>query len=117
MVYDQLRVPKAYIDLLDQMFEVERKLSAVTDPHTIHRNLNRMKEVMATIDNGAGLVYESPLGESFNETRSDVEASITGTSPDNLIITEVIKPIIRYRKGGLNFIARKGVVIARSTNE
>ncbi len=116
MVTEPLRVPKLYIDILDQVFEIEKKLASIEQANSISRNINRLKEVLASFDNNAGLVYDSPLGESFDETRSDVEASITGTSTENLIITEVIKPIIRYKSGGLNIIARKGVVIVQSVN-
>ncbi len=114
MITEAPRVPKLYIDILDQVFEIEKKLATIEQSNSIGRNINRLREMMATIDKDAGLVYESPLGEVFNETRNDVEASISGESAENLVINEVIKPIIRYRKGGVNIIARKGVVVVQS---
>jgi len=62
-----------------------------------------------------GLIYQNPLGEPYNETRTDLEASIAGSSADNLVITEVIKPIIRLRtNSGATTIVRKGVVVVES---
>jgi len=114
MIPEPARVPKPYIDILDQVFEIEKKLASIEQSNSISRNINRLKELMAAINDDAGLSYEVPLGEAFNETRNDVEASISGDSAENLVITEVIKPIIRYRKGGIALIARKGVVIVQS---
>ncbi|MBK8613089.1 MAG: hypothetical protein IPN85_06280 [Flavobacteriales bacterium] len=114
MITEAARVPKLYIDILDQVFEIEKKLASIEQTNSIARNINRLKELMAGINDDAGLSYEIPLGETFNETRNDVEASISGDSAEDLVITEVIKPIIRYRKGGIALIARKGVVIVQS---
>ncbi len=116
MITEAARVPKLYIDILDQVFEIEKKLASIEQTNSISRNINRLKELMSSIYEDAGLSYEAPLGEAFNETRNDVEASISGESAENLVITEVVKPVIRYRKGGINFIARKGLVIVQSAN-
>ena len=51
----------------------------------------------------------------YNETRTDLEASIAGNSAENLIVTEVIKPIIRLRtSSGTTTIVRKGIVVVES---
>ena len=64
-----------------------------------------------------GLIYQNPIGEKFNETRTDLEASIAGNSAENLVVTEVIKPIIRLRTNtGVTTIVRKGVVVVESKN-
>jgi hypothetical protein len=113
---EQIKIPKHYIDLLDQIFELERKAEAI---QTVSRNINKMKEIFENIfstatETEAGLTYHNPIGEPYNDTRTDLEASIAGNSAEDLFITEVIKPIIRYRKGGTALIARKGVVIVES---
>jgi hypothetical protein len=48
------------------------------------------EEIFEQLESDGGLVYHNPIGEPYNETRTDIEASISGNSADNLIITEVI---------------------------
>ena len=113
---------KPYFELLDQLFEIERKLENIEESNSISRNLNKMKDIFETnlfsssTSSEIGFTYHNPIGESYNETRLDLEASIAGNSTENLIIKEVIKPIIRYKSGGSTLIARKGVVVVESKN-
>lgn len=113
---------KPYFELLDQLFEIERKLENIEESNSISRNLNKMKDIFETslfsssTSSDIGLIYHNPIGESYNETRSDLEASIAGNSTENLVITEVIKPIIRRKSGENTFIVRKGVVVVESKN-
>lgn len=116
---EQVKIPKPYIDLLDQIFEVERKVEAIKEVNSVTRNINKMKEIFENIFSSAtetdvGLSYHNPIGEPYNDTRTDLEASIAGNSAENLFIMEVIKPIIRYRRGGTALLARKGVVVVES---
>ena len=113
---------KPYFELLDQLFEIERKLENFEESNSISRNLNKMKDIFETnlflssTSSEIGFTYHNPIGESYNETRLDLEASIAGNSTENLFIKEVIKPIIRYKSGGSTLIARKGVVVVESKN-
>ena len=113
---------KPYFELLDQLFEIERKLENIEESNSISRNLNKMKDIFETnlfsnsTTSEIGFTYDNPIGESYNETRLDLEASIAGNSTENLFIKEVIKPIIRYKSGGSTLIARKGVVVVESKN-
>jgi hypothetical protein len=116
-----IRLPQSYLDLLNQVFEIEKKASQLQEPNSISRNINKIKEIFGSIfssdaDGEAGLSYHNPIGERYNETRTELEASISGGSAEQLFIKEVIKPIIRYRKGGMNAIAQKGVVVVESIN-
>jgi len=111
---EQIKVPKFYIDLLDQIFEIEKKVEGLTESNSIGRNISRLKEMFEQLEADGGLTFYNPIGEPYNESRTDLEASIAGNSADNLVITEVIKPIVRYRKGGITLIARKGVVVVES---
>jgi len=112
-------IPKAYFDLIDQVFEIERKSDLLQESNSINRNVSKIKDLFGNIfstssELDTGLSYHNPIGESYNETRTDLEASIAGNSIENLIIKEVIKPIIRFRKGKATIIARKGVVVVAS---
>ena len=116
-----LSIPKPYSELLDQLFEIERKIENIKETNSISRNINNMKSIFENINSSAtesnvGLIYHNPIGEPYNETRLDLEASIAGESTEDLIIKEVIKPIIRYKQGESTFIVRKGVVIVESKN-
>ncbi len=118
---EKISVPKIYLDLIDQLFELERKVETLNESNTMSRNINRMKDIFANFsstgsDVEAGLTYHNPLDEPYNETRTDLEVSIAGSSTENLLVTEVIKPIIRYRQGGLTAIVRKGIVVVESRN-
>lgn len=122
MLEQKFKQYKPYFELLDQLFEIERKLENIEESNSIVRNLNKMKDIFETnlfsssSSPDIGLTYHNPIGESYNETRLDLEASIAGDSAENLEIKEVIKPIIRYKSGGSTLIARKGVVIVESKN-
>ena len=67
-----------------------------------------------------GLTYHNPLGESYTDTRTDCEATISGTSVENLGIIEVIKPIIfcsyKINENTIKDIAQPAVVIVQSKN-
>lgn len=120
MLEQNFKQYKPYFELLDQLFEIERKLENIEESQSISRNLNKMKDIFKTIlfssstSSEIGFTYHNPIGEAYNETRLDLKASIAGNSTENLIIKEVIKPIIRYKSGGNTLIARKGLVVVES---
>jgi len=114
---NSISVSKKYIEILDQVFEIEKKIDSISEPNSIGRNVNRLKEYFEYLMPDGGLIYQNPIGEKFNETRTDLEASIAGNSAENLVVTEVIKPIIRLRTNtGVTTIVRKGVVVVESKN-
>ena len=62
-----------------------------------------------------GFSYRNPLGEAYNETRTDCDASIAGGSAENLVITEVIKPIVWLSLNGQpSSIVQQAVVVVAS---
>jgi len=117
-------VPRAYIDILNQVFEIEKKVALLHEENSLSRNVNRLKALLEndllqedkTIQ--SGLIYHNPLGERYDDTRTDCEASITGTATEDLYITEVIKPIIFYtfteRGQTMKSLVQKAVVIVQS---
>lgn len=113
-----MSIPKKYIEILDHVFEIEKKLENINETNSIDRNINRIKECFEYMTPDSGLIYQNPIGEKYNETRTDLEASIAGNSIDNLVVTEVIKPIIRLRiNSGATTIVRKGVVVVESKDK
>jgi len=112
-----IKVPKQYLFMLNQLFEIEQKIGKIQEPNSVHRNIDRLKDFFETeaLSEGQGLVFHNPIGEKFDETRTDCEATISGTGHDNLEIIEVIKPIIYVKYGQTQMIAQKGIVIVQST--
>lgn len=110
---------KVFLDMLNQIFEIEKKLEKIQETNTIARNLTNIKNLFETRlyeKSQSGLTVHNPLGEAYDQTRLDCEANIAGESTENLVITEVIKPIIRFKQGGLNQIVQKAVVVVQSKN-
>ena len=68
-------------------------------------------------ETNAGFSYHNPLGEKYDHTRIDCDASIAGQSDENLIIIEVIKPIIRFHQQDRTQIVQKGLVVASARIE
>lgn len=99
-----------HLFILNQLFEMEKKTERLEEAGLLARNVQRIKDRYADM----GLVYEDPVGEPFDETRTDCEAHIAGESTDHLVITEVIKPIIRFRSGPITRLAQRAVVIVES---
>jgi hypothetical protein len=127
----KLQIPKSILVAMNQVYEMEQKLKKHGDQNNLQRNVTKMKDAfaeeglpMGDVGGGQyriGLVYEDPMGQSFKETRTDLDATISGSGTDNLVVVEVIKPIIRaiFRDGGGEFarVVQKGIVIVESQKE
>jgi len=105
-----MEVPKWASNLLNQLYEVERKLSLHGDVGNALRNIAKMKVILEEL----GLFYEDPMGQSFKDTRTDLEAAISGQGTENLHVVEVIKPILRYGTRDLSTVIQKGIVVVES---
>ncbi|MCU0431212.1 MAG: hypothetical protein MUF42_14710 [Cytophagaceae bacterium] len=92
--------------LVNQLSEMEKKMNLKSDS-SLQRSFQRIKTLLSD----AGIVYSIPMGEAFNETRTDCEASIAGDSINQLQITEVIKPIVWRKEGSSLSLIQKGIVI------
>lgn len=110
-------VNKYHLDLLNAFFDIEKKKEGTVN---IERQLSRVKRIFENCFNeagGGGLFLLNPIGERYEFTRTDCEASVTGTDVGNLYIIEVIKPIIAYRHNGEQTIVQKGIVIVASKDK
>ena len=118
------KVPQPYLDLINQIFEIEKKAFQLKEDNSIQRNVNKLKDLIENelfkTKEGTGLTYHNPLGEKYSQTRTDCEASIAGTETDNLEIVEVNKPIIYYNyldgNKAIKTIAQKAVIVAEARN-
>lgn len=127
----RLQIPKSILTAVNQLYELEQKLKRHGDPNNLLRNVTKMKDAFGEEglpmgDMGGtyvriGLIYEDPMGQSFKETRTDLDATISGAGTENLVVVEVVKPIIRAvlrdSAGEFARVVQKGVVIVESQKE
>jgi hypothetical protein len=111
------QIPKGMLTAMNQLYELEQKIKKCDDLGNLARNVSRMKDAFAEL----GLAYEDPMGQPFTDTRTDLEASISGATTEDLVVVEVIKPIIRMllRDGTREFskIVQRGIVVVESQKE
>jgi hypothetical protein len=108
-----IEIPKGFLNILNHLYEIERKLMLYGDVGNARRNLERIKE---EFQNTFSLSYEDPMSQTVKDTRTDLEFSISGLSTSNLVVTEVIKPIIRVGKPEISRVVQKGVVVVQGSN-
>jgi hypothetical protein len=106
-----IEVQKWVLQVLNNVCEIERKLAKHGDPANARRNLERIKEAFEE----QKVFFEDPMGQEFNETRTDLEASIAGSGSEALRVVEVIKPIIRVGDRQYSKVVQKGIVVVEST--
>jgi|LSQX01.1.fsa_nt_gb hypothetical protein len=125
------QIPKSLLTVLNQLYEVEQKLKRHDDTAGLGRNVIKMKDALgeegyASRDaSGRGLcirlAYEDPMGQPFKETRTDLDATIAGVGTEDLVVVDVIKPIIRamWKSSAEehSVIVQKGIVIVESRKE
>lgn len=90
------------------VFELEKRVA--DSPSTaIPRTIQRMKDVI----DEAGILLLNPMGEVYQETRTDLEANIV--SPAKVLyVLDVIKPVLYVREQQAKILLQKGVVIVGS---
>ncbi len=89
------------------VFDIEKKNSGTESNPSIARISDKMKAVLED----AGVYLYNPVGEKYSDTRTDLEASISGAAVHNLQIKEVIKPALYTNENGRKVLVQKGVVV------
>ncbi|KAB0265538.1 hypothetical protein FEZ63_17860 [Microvirga brassicacearum] len=105
-----IQVPKTFLSILNHLYEIEKKLALHGDPGNASRNVEKIKDAFRE----EGVFYEDPSGQPFKETRTDLDATISGQSTENLVVAEVIKPVIRAGLTELSRVVQKGIVVVQS---
>ena len=93
--------------LINQIIEIKQKISDEKLDKKFERNFNRIFSLLEE----DGFICQYPIGEKYNETRADCEATIIGTESANMVITQIIKPIIYKKTPGGCTLAQKGIVM------
>ncbi|MEM6765673.1 MAG: hypothetical protein AAF824_11885 [Bacteroidota bacterium] len=95
------------VHIINQLFELEKKTLLMDNATSLQRPLRRIQQSMDRM----GYRWENPLGDKFEDSRTDYEANIVGTLEQALFIREVIKPIIRHIADGKARLVQRGIVI------
>jgi len=96
--------------IINQLFEMQAKVKESGAAQNFERNFNRLFNIFEE----DGYIIQDPTGESYAETRTDCEASISGRIGSKMKITRTIKPIIYQKKEGSVQLLQKAVVIAEN---
>lgn len=100
-------VNPAILTIANAQFNLEKKLAQSVGDGMANRQVARIKNALESL----GLHIQDPQGEVYNETRTDLEASIDGPSTENLRVVSVIKPIIFFKEEQKLLLVQRGVVI------
>jgi hypothetical protein len=95
------------VHIINQLFEIQAKLKEHGGLANCERNFNRLFHMFEE----DGYILQDPTGETYHETRTDCEVSISGHLGPKMKITRTIKPIIYLRKDGKPLLLQKAVVI------
>ena len=108
---------KKYTFILNQLFEIEKKANKLNEKNSICRNIDKLKDFFENeFSEDISFMIENPLHQKFDETRTDLEAMIAGESADDLVVVDVIKPIIRIKQNNRIQIIQRGVVVVENVN-
>ncbi len=102
-----------YITLMNQIFELERKIGKIKEENSLDRNINKIRSLLSD----AGFSYQDPIGEPYNDMRTDCDAQVLSGEEGRQKITETIKPLIRHSNEGFTTIIQKAVVIVEDISK
>jgi len=97
---------KDIVYLINQLFEIESKSNA-RNIDFLERNFQRINDHFEN----TGFTILNPIGEKYKETRTDLDAHVSGNKIDQLKVIEVLKPIIYKNEDSSITLIQKGNVI------
>ncbi len=97
---------KQTLTIINQFALLEMKLQEGNKDESVQRIIQRIKSVWEEM----GFVYNLPIGEKYNDTRTDVVANIVGEIGNEMTITQIVKPIIYCD----NVIVQQGIVMVEA---
>ena len=98
------------VHIINQLFEMQAKIKEAGTAQQFERNFSRLFNIFEE----EGFIIQDPTGESYSETRTDCEASISGRIGSKMKISRTIKPVIYQNKEGAVQLLQKAVVIAEN---
>jgi len=101
-------VEQSFIAIINQVFDVRKKIEEHNLEKRLIRNLNRIDLELEK----QGCFVHNPIGEKYDPSRLDCEAMVSGGSDkDEMVIVEVIKPIVYQKINNKSIILQKAVII------
>ena len=98
------------IRIINQLFEMQAKIKDTAVAGQFERNFSRLYDLFEE----EGYIIQDPTGESYNESRTDCEASISGRMGSKMKVTRTIKPIIYQKKQEGVQLLQKAVIIVEN---
>jgi hypothetical protein len=99
--------------LINQIFELNQKLTQERIVHKFERNFNRLYHIFEE----EGYICKDPTGERYTDARTDCTANIAGPEGKEMVITQVIKPIVYQKMNGAPSLVQKGIVIVEKKQQ
>ncbi|WP_191100460.1 hypothetical protein [Olleya marilimosa] len=72
-----------------------------------NRNIDRINHELESL----GYHVINPIGQTYRNEMTDVEANITGDFNEQMKIVKVLKPIVYKKTNDQNTLVQKGIVI------
>ncbi len=95
------------VQVINQLFEMQYKLKEMGKAHNFERNFNRLFAIFEE----AGFVVQDPTNEIYTDSRTDCEASISGTVSSKMRIIKTLKPVIYKKTDSTVQLVQKAIVI------
>lgn len=108
---------------LNLLFQARKRLGRIEGTEAADRSIEALEALFAQefLPAGQGFFTHDPTGEKYSDTRTDVQASMSGEATNNLRIVETMKPIISLRAtspdgASTSIIVQQGVVVVRGSD-
>ena len=95
--------------IINQIHGVEDRTRQLPDHDFYHRRFDRIRDLFRELQ----IHIHNPIGEAYDQTRTDCEAIMDGDPVPPLAIVEVIKPIIYQMSPNGTRILQQGIVIIK----
>lgn len=98
------------LQIINQLFEMQQKLAQENMNQKFERNFNRLFNIFEE----EGYLIKNPEGEKYSDARTDCEINIVGREGKNMVITQVVKPVIYKQENGAVTLVQKGIVMVEN---
>ncbi|MGC4101192.1 hypothetical protein [Ferruginibacter sp.] len=95
------------LQIINQLFEIQYKIKELGQAQGFERNFNRLSAIFEE----DGFIIQDPTNETYNDSRTDCEASIVGSVAAKMKITKTLKPIIYKKADSAVQLVQKAVVL------
>ncbi|WGD35235.1 hypothetical protein [Olleya sp. YS] len=94
------------LEIINQIFSIQLK-SDKENLTLFNRNIDRIHHEFETL----GYHIINPIGQTYRNEMTDVEANITGDFSGRMKIIKVLKPVVYKKTNEENTLVQKGIVI------